>query len=72
MAKIYDALRRAELERKRRSGDTMSPVAPLELERVEASVTPTAAPAPWYQRWFRRSSRARAVRAGAINKQRHS
>jgi capsular exopolysaccharide synthesis family protein len=74
MAKIYDALRRAELERKRRTGDTSSPVAPLELERVEATVAPTAASAPWYRRWFRRSSRAvaRPEITGAINKQRLS
>ena len=72
MARIYDALRRAELERKRRTGDTRSPVAPLELERVEASVAPTAAPAPWYRRWFRRSSRAaaRPEITGALNKRR--
>ncbi len=72
MAKIYDALRRAELERKRRTGDTTSPVAPLELERIEPTVAPTAAPAPWYRRWFRRGSRAaaRSEITGALNKRR--
>jgi capsular exopolysaccharide synthesis family protein len=40
MAKVYEALRRAEEERKRRAGDQASPVAPLdvppELERPKA------------------------------------
>jgi protein-tyrosine kinase len=34
MAKVYDALRRAEEERKRRTGDEASPVAPLDVAPV--------------------------------------
>jgi len=36
MAKVYDALRRAEEERKRRAGDEASPVAPLDVSPAVA------------------------------------
>lgn len=43
MAKVYEALRRAEEERKRRAGDTSSPVAPLDVPPEPTA--PKAAPA---------------------------
>jgi len=51
MAKVYDALRRAEEERKRRSGDKALPVAPLDapaepIDLAPAATTPIAAPKP--------------------------
>ena len=42
MAKVYDALRRAEEERKRLSGDETSPIAPLDAPQTAA--TPGAEP----------------------------
>lgn len=72
MAKVYDALRRAEEERKRRSGDETSPVAPLD-------VTPAVAP-PRVKRpsmlgsLLPRSGNRRAESGGAaeVNKRRIS
>jgi capsular exopolysaccharide synthesis family protein len=37
MAKVYEALKRAEEERKRRAGDTTSPVAPLDVPPTAAA-----------------------------------
>ncbi|MGH0029744.1 MAG: CpsD/CapB family tyrosine-protein kinase [Myxococcota bacterium] len=55
MAKVYDALRRAEAERKRRSApdDAAAPVARLDWE-PEAAVPPPAAPAPLREPFYRR------------------
>ena len=74
MAKVFDALRRAEEERRRRSGDDVSPVAPLQVGTVGA----TAAAArtrkrPIWKRIFqRRRRRGEAGGATEINKRRVS
>jgi capsular exopolysaccharide synthesis family protein len=68
MAKVYEALRRAEEERKRRTGDESSPVAPLDVQPV--STPPPARPEPFWKRWFTRSGRREAEGVGEINKRR--
>ncbi len=55
MAKVYDALRRAEEDRKRRTQDDGPAVAPLELELPGTPAPrPAAKRLPFYRRWFRR------------------
>jgi capsular exopolysaccharide synthesis family protein len=44
MAKVYEALRRAEEERKRRAGDETSPAAPLDAPPVPAAAEPERKP----------------------------
>ena len=76
MAKVYDALRRAEAERKRRASpdDSAAPVARLDWE-PESPSAPVPTPAqkePFYRRlpWFRRD--AVEETAGDLNKRRIS
>jgi len=78
MAKVYDALRRAEEERKRRAGDEFSPAAPLGVEpAAPLGVEPaaperrTGRPSLW-QRMLARRRRRRADSGGGaeINKRR--
>ena len=86
MAKVYDALRRAEEERKRRSGDEALPVAPLDapqtaatpsapLETLQTAATPSAPskPAALLERVRRGLGRRRATDTTAeVNKRRIS
>jgi capsular exopolysaccharide synthesis family protein len=51
MAKVYEALRRAEEERKRRSGEA-GPAEPVEWEPAGARVQPSRP--PFWRRWARR------------------
>jgi capsular exopolysaccharide synthesis family protein len=69
MAKVYDALRRAEEERKRRAGDDLSPVTPLDVE--PAAPERRKARLPLWRRLFLRRRR-RVVPGGAadLNKRR--
>jgi len=68
MAKVYDALRRAEAERKRRAGDELSPITPLD---VEPAVSPRrAAQLPFWKRLFARRRRERPGGASDVNKRR--
>ena len=68
MAKVYDALRRAEAERKRRAGDELSPVTPLDVEPA-APARRAARPSLW-RRLFTRRRRERPGGASDINKRR--
>jgi len=61
MAKVYEALRRAEEERRRRSGEAPTPVARVEWEPVAQTVAPPSKPS-LLKRLFRRGS-SRATRA---------
>jgi len=67
MAKVYDALKRAEEERKRRAGDEGSPVAPLDVSPAPKSQRPSV-----WKRLFTRRSRQRAEPGGGaeVNKRR--
>jgi capsular exopolysaccharide synthesis family protein len=67
MAKVYDALRRAEAERKRRAGDEISPITPLDVEPA-APATRAARP-PFWRRLFARR-RQRPGGAAGLNKRR--
>lgn len=73
MAKVYEALRKAEEERKRRAGDESSPVAPL-----DAPPTPARAPVekaerqPLWKRMTPSLRRRHRETAGEINKRRIS
>ena len=68
MAKVYDALRRAEAERKRRAGDELSPVEPLDVE--PAAPASRAAHPPFWRRLFARRRRQRPGGAADLNKRR--
>jgi capsular exopolysaccharide synthesis family protein len=68
MAKVYDALRRAEAERKRRAGDELSPVEPLDVE--PAAPARRAARPPLWRRLFARRRRQRPGGAADLNKRR--
>jgi len=71
MAKVYDALRRAEEERKRRSGDQSStPVAAFEMEQA----TPPAPKSKRFWGRFRGERRAKEIQdsSTAVNKRRIS
>lgn len=76
MAKVYDALRRAEAERKRRASpdDSAAPVARLEWEPEQPSAAPPtpAEKEPFYRRlpWFRKDMGGET--AGDLNKRRIS
>jgi protein-tyrosine kinase len=72
MAKVYDALRRAEEERRRRAGDEASPVAPLNIDPPPAAAVPKAVRPSFWQRLFKRGKARRAEAGGAaeINKRR--
>ena len=69
MAKVYDALKRAEEERKRRAGDDGSPVVPLDVSPAPAPKSQR--PSVW-KRLFTRRSRQRAEPGGGaeVNKRR--
>jgi capsular exopolysaccharide synthesis family protein len=68
MAKVYDALRRAEEERKRRAGDDISPVTPLEME--PASSAGRRKRPPFWKRMLARRRRADPGGAAEVNKRR--
>ena len=70
MAKVYEALQRAEAERKRRTGDESLPVAPLEVEPAPAA-QPKQRPS-FVGRMLARRKRRRAelLGGGEINKRR--
>jgi capsular exopolysaccharide synthesis family protein len=68
MAKVYEALRRAERERKRKAGDESAP-APLVVETTEIA-EPARRRLSW-RPWRRRRAKRRAQSgSGAINKRR--
>jgi len=70
MAKVYDALRRAEEERKRRAGDETSPAEPLD---VSPAVAPPRAPRPSLLRSLLARGRNRRIDPGGaaeVNKRR--
>ncbi len=69
MAKVYDALRRAEAERKRRVQGEASSVAPLEWEPQEAEALQERRD-PFWKRWFGRSRAAGGNLASDVNKRR--
>ena len=71
MAKVYDALRRAEAERKRRSGEDAPAVTRLDWE-PEAATPPAPAPVPERDSLFKRlvARRGRGDVSGDINKRR--
>jgi capsular exopolysaccharide synthesis family protein len=71
MAKVYEALRRAEAERKRRSGEDTPAVTRLDWE-PEAATPPAPAPAVERESLFKRllARRARGDVTGDINKRR--
>jgi capsular exopolysaccharide synthesis family protein len=72
MAKVYDALRRAEEERRRRAGDEIAPSAPLNVEPPPSAPKSKAARPSLWQRIFKRRAAARLEAGGAaeINKRR--
>jgi capsular exopolysaccharide synthesis family protein len=72
MAKVYDALRRAEEERRKRAGDDVSPVAPLNVDPPPAAAKSRSTRPPFWRRLFTRG-KARSLEAGGaaeINKRR--
>ena len=72
MAKVYDALRRAEQERRRRSDDAAPAVARLDWEpeiEIDSAAAPAAAGESLWRRW---RSGSDADSAGDINKRRVS
>jgi protein-tyrosine kinase len=79
MAKVYDALRRAEEERRKRAGDDTARVAPFNIEpppAAAAAATPvtTGARPSFWRRLFKRRAARRLESTGAneINKRRIS
>jgi capsular exopolysaccharide synthesis family protein len=68
MAKVYEALRRAEEERKRRAGDELSPAPPLDAPPVPADSEPERKPIA--KRMRPGASRRAQETAGEINKRR--
>ena len=69
MAKVYEALRRADEERKRRAGDEAAAAAPLELERSKPERPVKRA--RFWKRWRRRRRSRRSQGAvGELNKRR--
>lgn len=68
MAKVYEALRRAEEERKRRAGDETSPAVPLEGPPLPATAEPERKPIA--KSLTERSPRRVQETAGEINKRR--
>lgn len=74
MAKVYEALRRAEEERRRLSDEAAAPVARLEWEPEPTSQdTAVVRRRPWFRRlWPQRRRRAELAQAGELNKRRVS
>jgi len=71
MAKVYDALRRAEEERRRRAGDDTAPVAPLDV--APSQPARSRATRPFWRRLFaRRRRRSEPGGADDVNKRRIS
>jgi capsular exopolysaccharide synthesis family protein len=73
MAKVYDALRRAEEERKRRSGQLTEPMAPVEWEPTGHTVQPGRT--PLWKRWLAALTSRRSPAASGpsdVNKRRIS
>jgi len=69
VAKVYEALRRADEERKRRAGDEAAAAAPLELERSKPERPVKRA--RFWKRWrSRRRSRRSQGAVGELNKRR--
>jgi capsular exopolysaccharide synthesis family protein len=71
MAKVYDALRRAEEERKRRAGDEISPALPLDVP-PPPETAPREKRAPLWRRLAPLLRRTQRETAGEINKRRIS
>jgi capsular exopolysaccharide synthesis family protein len=69
LAKVYEALRRAEKERKRKAGDE-SPAVPLAVEPATSAGVPARSRFRWRPWRRRRAKRHAEGRPGAINKRR--
>ena len=74
MAKVYEALRRAEEERKRRTGDEISPAVPLDVPPAPASAPPDRSERPplWKRLVPFLGRRRQRETSGEINKRRIS
>jgi capsular exopolysaccharide synthesis family protein len=73
MAKVYEALRKAEEERKRRAGDDLSPVAPLDVPPVSARApVPKVDREPLWKRVTPSLRRRQRENVGEVNKRRIS
>ena len=70
MAKVYDALRRAEEERKRRAGDAVTPAIPFEA--LTAPTLPEKETTPLWSRLWRGRRRRKHEGANEVNKRRIS
>ncbi len=70
MAKVYDALRRAEEERKRRAGDEVTPAIPFEAQT--APTPPEKETTPLWSRLWRGRRRRKRDGVAEVNKRRIS
>ncbi len=70
MAKVYDALRRAEEERKRRTGDVVTPAIPFDAQPVPTP--PEKEATPLWSRLWRGGRRSKRDGVAAVNKRRIS
>ncbi len=70
MAKVYDALRRAEEERKRRAGDVVTPAIPFEAQPAPAP--PEKETTPLWSRLWRGRRRRKRDSVADVNKRRIS
>ena len=70
MAKVYEALRRAEEERRRRGAEAPLPVARVEWEPVAQTVVPQDKPSLWKRLFRRDNGRATSAATDEINKRR--
>jgi capsular exopolysaccharide synthesis family protein len=72
MAKVYEALRRAEEERKRRAGDEISPLAPLDVPPAPAAPRAPEQREPLWRRFGLRLRERARDSAAEVNKRRIS
>ena len=72
MAKVYEALRRAEEERKRRAGDEVSPLAPLDVPPAPAAPRAPEQREPLWRRFGLRLRERARDSAAEVNKRRIS
>jgi capsular exopolysaccharide synthesis family protein len=70
MAKVYEALRRAEEERKRRAGDEASPLAPLDVPPAPAAPRAPEQREPLWRRFGLRLRERARDSAAEVNKRR--
>lgn len=76
MAKVYEALKRAEQERKRRSGEPQAPMAAVDWDpspgAPEVAAQPVEPRAPFWRRWLPSGRRTRSATPQDMNKRRIS